>query len=782
MDVSVISGVTNTVVATIKLEGSAGLYGIGFDSLNGEIYIPSTTYFNATWIQSSVYVISTATNEVVTMVNLTAPNQGGQICPGAMPFDSSNGDVYVPGCGETYVLSGSTNSVVAEVGVSAGGAIFDSSNGNIYVAQEDASSVTVLSGATNAIIASVPIGGYFGNIPTLVIDPLNGDIYAAGSTTSPSSATSGTVSVISGATDTLVSTIAVGGDSTGLAFDPVNGYIYATGSGGVSVISGITNTVISTVEPSVLAQYVASDPINAEIYVVGLTRNYLGYGGPSAVVVISEATTTSVNCSPSSVDINKPTTCTATVSTQGSGGMSPTGSIAWSSSGSGVFSATSCSLNSTQCSVTYTPSSHATPVTITANYGGDHTDLSSSNSTELVVRASTTTTVRCSLLSGAVGSPASCTATVTGTSPTGTISWSSNGRGTFSTASCTLSAEQCSVTYAPSSYTPSVTITAAYGGDFYNSVSSNTFATTFTTFSTATTVRCTPSPLTVGASASCTATVTGQSVDGTVAWSTLASGTFFATSCDLSTGSCLVQFETTGAGYATIDATYGGDSTYASSTGTITISVSKSQSSTDVTCSPQTVAVGASTSCTVTVTGYDPSSTVAWSIDASGTLYDASCTLSAASCSITYIPTFSASSTKMTATYSGDQNNLGSSSVPFSLNVGAVTTTASAVTTTASAVTTMTSSSGRSSGGSSGIPEFPAQLGFTLLVTVAIVATYVAIRRITVPARALEGHPSGCPRGAKGTATAAGDTLKLLSSSASEIKAERMKKLGIRAD
>jgi hypothetical protein len=39
----------------------------------------------------------------------------------------------------------------------------------------------------------------------------------------------------------------------------------------------------------------------------------------------------------------------------------------------------------------------------------------------------------------------------------------------------------------------------------------------------------------------------------------------------------------------------------------------------------------------------------------------------------------------------------------------------------------LTSSS--KSGGSSGIPEFPAQLGFALLVTVVIVMSYVFARR-----------------------------------------------------
>jgi parallel beta-helix repeat protein len=89
---------------------------------------------------------------------------------------------------------------------------------------------------------------------------------------------------------------------------------------------------------------------------------------------------------------------------------------------------------------------------------------------------STTTNVNCGAGNPAVeyGSSISCVATVTAasgtTSPTGTVSWSTNGAGSIVTSPCTLSGTgrtaSCSATYTPVSVgTGSHLITAGYSGD-----------------------------------------------------------------------------------------------------------------------------------------------------------------------------------------------------------------------------------------------------------------------------------------------------------------------------
>ena len=68
--------------------------------------------------------------------------------------------------------------------------------------------------------------------------------------TSMSTNTNGnTVSVINGATNTVIATISVGRYPYGICYNSANGYIYVSNSGDntVSVINGATNTVIATI-------------------------------------------------------------------------------------------------------------------------------------------------------------------------------------------------------------------------------------------------------------------------------------------------------------------------------------------------------------------------------------------------------------------------------------------------------------------------------------------------------------------------------------------------------
>jgi hypothetical protein len=88
---------------------------------------------------------------------------------------------------------------------------------------------------------------------------------------------------------------------------------------------------------------------------------------------------------------------------------------------------------------------------------------------------------------------------------------------------------------------------------------------------------------------------------------------------------------------------------------------SLTSTTTSVSCSPTTIAVGSSTTCTATVTGSSPTGTVSFSSSSSGGAFNpTSCTLSSGSCSVSYSDSIAGSPT-ITATYSGDANNAGSS-------------------------------------------------------------------------------------------------------------------------
>jgi hypothetical protein len=108
---------------------------------------------------------------------------------------------------------------------------------------------------------------------------------------------------------------------------------------------------------------------------------------PFALTVTKRSTSTSINCSPSSVIVNAPTTCTATVTDTDAGMASaPSGTVTWGIvSGDGAFAPATCTLSavngsSSSCFVDYTPLSAAS-TTLSASYGGDTTHAVSSDTT-----------------------------------------------------------------------------------------------------------------------------------------------------------------------------------------------------------------------------------------------------------------------------------------------------------------------------------------------------------------------------------------------------------------
>ncbi|HZU13054.1 MAG TPA: S8 family serine peptidase [Chloroflexota bacterium] len=235
-------------------------------------------------------------------------------------------------------------------------------------------------------------------------------------------------------------------------------------------------------------------------YALKATSGTLTSATSVAFNITARSTTTSVSCTPSTVDANQGTTCTATVTdTDTSPAITPTGSVSFtvSPSTNGSFSnSANCTLSGTgssaTCTVTYTPSVVSTPQpAISAGYAGDGPHSASNTTSAFTVTVNlrpTTTSVSCAASTVTINSGTTCTATVTDTdgngtklAPGGSVIWtvspSSNGGFTSSAGStftagpppsCTLisqssSAAACSVTYTASTY-GSPAITAAYNG------------------------------------------------------------------------------------------------------------------------------------------------------------------------------------------------------------------------------------------------------------------------------------------------------------------------------
>src|SRR5207249_6350864 len=368
----------------------------------------------------------------------------------------------------------------------------------------------------------------------------------------------------------------------------------------------------------------------------------------------THSTTTSVSCLPASVAVNTTTTCTATVTDPATSGIvTPTGTVTFAiTTGTGSFNVPTCTLAagtyaagsitpSTSCSVVYKPSQIGTGThTLSASFGGDSSHTTSSNTATVTVTppaaAPTTTAVSCVPASVTVNSGSVCTATVTDTSatgattPTGSVSFTTDGTGTFSPGtSCNLSAgaagtASCAVTYTPTVVgTGTHSITGTFVPTSNHAASNGAFALTVSppaAHPTSTVVGCVPVSVTVNSGSVCTATVTDTSATGattptgSVGFASDGTGTFSlpGTSCSLSAGaagtaSCAVTYTPTvvGTGTHSITGTFVPTSNHAASNGVFALTVSPPAAhptSTVVGCVPASVTVNSGSVCTATVT------------------------------------------------------------------------------------------------------------------------------------------------------------------------------------
>jgi hypothetical protein len=189
-------------------------------------------------------------------------------------------------------------------------------------------------------------------------------------------------------------------------------------------------------------------------------------------------------------------------------------------------------------------------------------------------------------------------------------------------------------------------------------------------------VSCAPAPAGVGRPTTCTVKVTGTTApSGTVSFASNSNGGFSPASCTLSavdgaSSSCAVTY-TPGAiqtGTHRVYASYSGDPFNAATHGSTDVTVGRGPSTTTVSCSPGTVAAGARTTCTATVSGglrsAAPSGQVSFASNSSGAFDSTVCHLTqiapgagTSSCSVTYRPTaVQAGSHKIYASYPGDAN------------------------------------------------------------------------------------------------------------------------------
>ncbi len=323
------------------------------------------------------------------------------------------------------------------------------------------------------------------------------------------------------------------------------------------------------------------------------------------------------------------------------------------------------------------------------------------------VNTTSFTNVACMPNPSTVGTADLCTATVSGNSPTGIVSWTS-ANGSFSPTSCTLqahgSSERCGVYFDPFSV-GTVTVNATYGGDANNPSSSGVFSLSVSQSPTTTTVYCNPPLVSVAKATTCTATVEGFTPGGTVTWSGGNPGTFDPSTCNLSAGVCSVTYTAPTAMSIVITASYLGNPNNSASSGTVSLTVGKVPSTTSVSCRRDNGTIDTWT-CVAIVRGYIPGGTVDFGSASTTGVFSPSneCSIVSGSCTVTYSDA-KAGNIEITAVYGGDQNNFGSEG-NFSPAMSTETTTLNL------------------SGEGGGLPWFIYPIVLTLVVVILGIAYY----------------------------------------------------------
>ena len=240
---------------TSTLYGFNGPLQAAYDSATGELFV---TNVNTIGGSSTVSVLSGNPATVHRSFAVIGSPHG-------IAFDSANGLLYISLTGTSqvdyYTTSGAQLGFVT-TGIDPNYLAYDPSNGCIYTANFGSASVSVISGATNSVIATINVGSGPAGI---AYDSANGYLYTANDATA-------NVSVINGATNTVIANPSLGsGNPYGIAYDSANGYLYVTnpgiGSGEVQYILGATNALAGSILVPGNPVGIAYDPGNGDLYV-----------------------------------------------------------------------------------------------------------------------------------------------------------------------------------------------------------------------------------------------------------------------------------------------------------------------------------------------------------------------------------------------------------------------------------------------------------------------------------------------------------------------------------
>ena len=290
----------------------------------------------------------------------------------------------------------------------------------------------------------------------------------------------------------------------------------------------------------------------------------------------------------------------------------------------------------------------------------------SSTATELSVTPNPTT----------LGTALALTATVTGASPSGSVEFFD---GATSIGNSVLSGGVAMLAYIPPAV-GSHSLSAAYSGDGGNFTSvSAAIIVDVSKALTTTSLNAAPASVTIGSPTVLTATVAGATPTGSVEFF---DGAASIGTAALSAGVATLSYTAPAAGSYSLTAAYSGDGdNVASTSAATTVEVDRAASTTSVSATPSSVTVGDPVTMVATVVGHAPTGAVEFF---DGATSIGSATLAGGVATLSY-SAFTVGAHSITASYSGDGDNLASASAAAILTATKATTLITLSTTPANA-------------------------------------------------------------------------------------------------
>jgi YVTN family beta-propeller protein len=246
-NVSVVNTGNDQVVATIPTGLSPR--GVAVNPVTNKIYVAN---FNS----SSVTVIDGASNSTSTFA--------AQANPWDIAVNPLNGKVYVSNFGNnTVTIHNSYTGVTSHVGVGAQPrmVLVNPATGRAFVANNGQSTVSMIDGTTDLVSFDITTGA---RPVAMALNPVTNRIYVA-------CESGNVVTMIEDGTFTTQN-IAVGARPLSVAVNPATNRIYAANytAVNVSVINGATNTVVATLPATHTPFHVDVNPFSNRIYVANL--------------------------------------------------------------------------------------------------------------------------------------------------------------------------------------------------------------------------------------------------------------------------------------------------------------------------------------------------------------------------------------------------------------------------------------------------------------------------------------------------------------------------------